>query len=132
MLDPAKGEVDAYADWLIERLMEIRVAPGGEPLLAKVTRTDHAFPGPRRDFLPDLLIDWAPDRPATRISSPAIGTIEARLATGRGGNHTDDAFAIVAGSPQAMQAAEGLQDIQDLGAFVSRLFAATTCQARAA
>jgi predicted AlkP superfamily phosphohydrolase/phosphomutase len=132
MLDPANGEVDAHAEWLIERLLEIRVNATGEPLVASVTRTDHAFPGPRRDLLPDLLIDWAPDRPATRISSPVIGTIEAHLATGRGGNHTGDAFAIVVGSADAMQAAEELEDIKDLGAFVTRLFAKLTGKARAA
>lgn len=109
-------ELTDYVAWLSERLMRIRVSETDQPLIRKIAATDAQFPGARRRFLPDLVLQWAPDAPAERIDSPDIGEIHVSLATGRGGNHNDSAFLIAKGSEALLAAVEPVRDISDIGA----------------
>ena len=98
-----------------DRLAAIEVSGTGEPLIRRIVAADQECPGIRRHFLPDLILDWGPDAPAQRISSPDIGEIEASLATGRGGNHDGSAFLIAKGGEAFLEAFEPVRDIADLG-----------------
>ena len=114
---PGSAELDAYVEWLLARLMDIRVAETGQRLVKAVHRVDELFPGPRRDFLPDFIIEWAPEAPVTRIASPDVGEIELSLATGRGGNHNDSAFIIARGEQalrDAVSSADHVAGLADL------------------
>jgi hypothetical protein len=111
---PGSAELEAYVEWLCARLLEIRVAETGQRLVKAIHRADELFAGPRRDFLPDLILEWAPDAPVTRIASPDIGEIEVALATGRGGNHNDLAFAVARGEPALLDAVRSARAITDL------------------
>lgn len=95
--DPDSPTLAKYVDWLTNELSQIRVKETHEPLVKKITFLQSEFPGPCADMLPDLLLDWAPAAPVETIESRTIGAINASLNTGRGGNHTGDAFAIVFG-----------------------------------
>ena len=108
-------ELARYVGWLCERLSEIKVAATGMPLIRNISLADGDLPGSRRDFLPDLILQWAPEAPVHRIRSPDIGEIEVSLATGRGGNHNDSSFFIARGSDAFLRAVDPVGDIVSLG-----------------
>ena len=120
-LDAVK--VPEFAAWLEGELREIRVVPGGAPLVAEIVRLGERYPGPKASRLPDLAVRWAPAAPATRIASPTLGEIEARLETGRGGNHTADAFAIFWGPDPGAGIDSEVARVEDLSRYCERFFA---------
>ena len=113
--EPDSAELARYVGWLRERLLAIKVAGTGEPLIRRISTADDLFPGPRRHFLPDLMIEWEPAEPVNRVTSPDIGEIEISLATGRGGNHNASAFMIARGDEDFLRAAASVSDISGLG-----------------
>lgn len=118
--EPGSAELSDYVEWLKGRLAEIRVTATGEPLVRRITDIDEQYPGTRRRFLPDLMIEWAPDEPVNRVSSPEIGEIEVSLATGRGGNHNDKAFVIAKGDDELLRMISGIGDISEIGGVAER------------
>ena len=116
-------EAEAYVAWLCDRLSKIEVCATGEQLVRKITVADEQFPGTRREFLPDLILEWGPDAPVNRIQSPDIGVIEVALATGRGGNHNDEAFLIASGDAAFLESAARTEDVAALGAVAEEYFA---------
>ena len=100
---------------LRERLSAIENCETGGLLIKEIVDVDEVFPGPRRRFLPDMILKWGQEAPAHRIRSPEIGEIEASLATGRGGNHNDRAFLIAAGADAFLEAVTPIRNIADLG-----------------
>lgn len=117
------ADLDRYRRWLKERLLEIRMTATGEPFLRAVVDRDDLFPGARAEYLPDLVLKYAPDEPAHSITSPLIGEITASLATGRGGNHTGDAFFMVTGAGARNSGAENVRDIKDLADYAATMLA---------
>ena len=113
--EPGSPELAEFTGWLRERLSAIKVSASGEPLIKNIILADEALPGSHRDFLPDLILEWAPDAPVHRICSPDIGEIEVSLATGRGGNHNDSAFLLASGSDAFLRAVAPVDDISGLG-----------------
>ena len=53
---PNSNELGDYVAWLKERLLEIRVKDTDEPLIRRISHPQELFPGPRRHFIPDLLL----------------------------------------------------------------------------
>jgi hypothetical protein len=125
LFEPDGVDAGAYVTWLCDRLSEIEVCETGERLVRKITVADQQFPGARREFLPDLILEWGPDAPVDRIRSPEIGVIEVALATGRGGNHNDKAFLIASGDAALLEAAARADDVAGLGAVAEEYFAAS-------
>ena len=119
---PGSNELATYVAWMRERLRAIEVCETGEPLINEIVDVDQVFPGPRRHYLPDLILKWAPEAPVHRIRSPDIGEIEVSLATGRGGNHSDCAFMIPVGGDAILEAVEPVRDIADLSKVPTALF----------
>ncbi|MEO8454595.1 MAG: alkaline phosphatase family protein [Sphingomicrobium sp.] len=113
--EPESAELSHYIEWLKARLSVIEVASTGEPLIRRIVAVDEELPGPRRHFLPDLILEWAPEAPVHRIRSPDIGEIQVSLATGRGGNHNASAFVIAKGGEAFLRAVEPVRDVADLG-----------------
>lgn len=113
--EPGSPEVAHFTGWLRERLSAIKVSATSEPLIRNISLVDEDLPGSRRNFLPDLVLEWAPDAPVHRICSPDIGEIEVSLATGRGGNHNDSAFMIANGSDAFLSAVAPVRDISKIG-----------------
>jgi len=113
--------VAEYVAWLKERFLEIKVAGTDRPLIRTVTDARALYPGARTDHLPDLILTFAPDEPVGDIESPAIGRLGAHLGTGRGGNHSGDAFMIVAGPGQRDPALTEVRDIGDIRTYIETL-----------
>lgn len=125
-----EGIVDpAGADDLLvrieERLLTFR-DPDGAPSIAAVERmSDLVGDRPYSQRLPDLVVSWN-DRPAAgvdRVSSPGVGTImRSGVGSGRSGNHTDDAWAVVVPRSSRYRALGREPRITDIGATACALF----------
>jgi predicted AlkP superfamily phosphohydrolase/phosphomutase len=115
--EPNSNELGDYVAWLKERLLKIRVKDTDEPLIRRISHPQESFPGPRRGFLPDLLLEWGPEAPAEHIYSEHIGEIHAQLLTGRGGNHDGGAFVLVTGPGATRPDLRELAHIKDIGKF---------------
>ncbi len=124
------GEVNGFVAWLKERLAEIKVAETGAPFFRELIDVGALMPGERRDFLPDYVVVYAPAEPVNAIESPAIGRLEARLGTGRGGNHAPHAFMVVAGPGKTSHARAAVKDIRDMRAFIASLLIETAAAER--
>lgn len=120
--EPGSATLNDYVEWLRDRLAEVRVADTGELLVDRILLSDEYYPGPRRQYLPDIVLSWRPEAPVERITSPFIGEIEMRLDTGRGGNHVGDAFVIARGAEDFLADARELGHIADFGALIGRYF----------
>jgi predicted AlkP superfamily phosphohydrolase/phosphomutase len=121
ILGPDRNAIARYVEWLRERILEIRVTETGEPLVGQFLLLHELYPGSRSHLLPDIALQWAPARPATEISSDHVGTIRNRLKTGRGGNHTGESFALLAGTPDCRALAGGLRNITDYRTLATQL-----------
>lgn len=114
------AEYDALCREITEGLHTFVDAETGEPLVSRVERADRIFPeGPRRDGLPDLLVQWTATSVLTRrtVRSEQFGTIPwpnpGLPPDGRTGNHRTEGFLLAAG--QGFDAGCGLEgDIVDL------------------
>ncbi|MEX0645171.1 MAG: alkaline phosphatase family protein [Parvularculaceae bacterium] len=120
--EPDGPEIKAYEAWLRERLLRIKVAGADASLIKNVLSVRDLFVGGRSQYLPDLVLDWAPSAPAETIVSPDIGKITERLTTGRGGNHTGDSFMIVKGPGAASRTLSEVAHIKDIGGYVVSLY----------
>lgn len=116
ILEPA----DAPA--LIEELragLGTYVLPTGEPAVRAVEETiELVGRAPAATLLPDLIVHWSPT-PARRdetLSSERFGTVRRQgVGSGRSGNHTDEAWAVVV---SASGSADGrtTADVRDIAA----------------
>ena len=59
--------------------------------------TDEIFPGPERDRLPDLIVNWRNGQKIDRVASKEFGTISGTLPDPRSGNHRAEGFALLYG-----------------------------------
>jgi predicted AlkP superfamily phosphohydrolase/phosphomutase len=118
--EDAKAE---YLDFLCKQLKDLRVKQTNEPLVDKIALSRDEFPGPSHGLLPDVLVTWHPDRPATEIWSDELGMITATLKTGRGGNHTGDSFAVFAGAIGAPDMLPPVSHVRDYKQFLQRYLA---------
>ena len=118
----ADDGVENYLDFLCTKLEALRVTRTSEPLIDEIVLSRDAFPGSYNYLLPDVFVTWHPEVPATEISSPDLGTIRATLKTGRGGSHTGESFAVIAGagSPSGLPS---LSHICDYKPYVRQFFA---------
>jgi len=110
-----------YVNFLVQQLKALRVKETNEPLVHDVIMTSKEFPGPRSQFLPDILLTWQPKSPATEIWSQELGSVKAELKTGRGGNHTGESFALLAGAIDDADQLPPLQHITDYKNFTEAL-----------
>lgn len=108
-------ELARYVAWLKESLQAVTVSATGQPLIKRIVEVDRDLPGSRRQLLPDLILEWAPDEPAAAIHSDDFGEIHVSLTTGRGGNHNDSAFLLAKGDVQSTKEMGSLSDIADIG-----------------
>lgn len=122
-LGPDGSCMTSYLEWLRERILAVRLSGSGKPLVSEFLLLRELYPGPRGDLLPDIALKWAPSAPANEIWSEDVGTICNRLTTGRGGNHTGEAFAFLAGTLNCSEQRGRLRHIRDYAPLASRLLA---------
>jgi predicted AlkP superfamily phosphohydrolase/phosphomutase len=78
---------EATLDMLTEELLQLADPATGRPLVKRVLRSDDLHPGPRRSWLPDLLVDWERSAPITAATSPTIGLVTGSYDGVRSGDH---------------------------------------------
>jgi predicted AlkP superfamily phosphohydrolase/phosphomutase len=84
-------------DGLTGALGELRDPATGLAIVREVIRTDSAFPGDRRAYLPDLIVHWNAAHPITCACSLGIGTITKVSEDQRPGTHAGPGFVLAAG-----------------------------------
>lgn len=88
---------EALLDDIEAALHDLRDADTGAAVVREVWRVDRECPGPKRDFLPDLVVRWAGDRTPTRVTSARTGVVEATSPDTRSGTHQGPGFVLAAG-----------------------------------
>jgi predicted AlkP superfamily phosphohydrolase/phosphomutase len=103
------AEAEAFLASLTRDLHALVDERTGGPLVERVHRMDDLYPGPRRDHLPDLLIEWASSPPTgstchgggagaeIRATSPRTGPLRWTNHYVRTGDHRRDGFFVLAG-----------------------------------
>lgn len=69
----------------------------GKPIVREIYHTDQIFPGPQRERLPDLLVDWQDEPVLNGAYSDQVGQLNGKVSDLRSGNHTPKGFAIFYG-----------------------------------
>lgn len=90
----AGREYEALCDEIAAALERLTDPSTGRPAVRSVVRADEAFPGPRRDYLPDLIVLWEADAPIVGVESPATGAIAGHSPDGRPGTHRAPGFLV--------------------------------------
>jgi predicted AlkP superfamily phosphohydrolase/phosphomutase len=93
MLHSRSGSLERYSELIHESFASLRTADGAR-LVKEIRWAADAFPGERTSRLPDLIAVWNGMDPACRAEGK-LGTLLARLDTGRGGNHRSRGFQVI-------------------------------------
>lgn len=112
-------DVDAVIEEIQAGLGEFTL-PSGATAITTVERTTEVFPmGPQSALLPDLVVHWCaePARPREVLTSRSFGTVQRKgVGSGRSGNHTADAWALVVPGAARLKARDDRPGIVDLAA----------------
>jgi predicted AlkP superfamily phosphohydrolase/phosphomutase len=93
------GELDALLTEVAALLLEVENADTGEPLVRRVVRAQDDYPGTLSHTLPDLLVEWHGDAPATRARHPRLGEWEGPIGEGHyWTSHSERALAFFSGA----------------------------------
>src|SRR5262249_45421792 len=111
-----ESDVDALFDELEEGLTSFE--EDGSPVISAIHRVRDGLPeGPESASLPDLVVDWraTPASATQAVVSSRFGIVRRLGAgTGRSGNHTDDAWALVAPGRSRLRSAGRKHRVTDL------------------
>lgn len=61
----------------------------GRPAVRRVIRPETHYVGERTQYLPDLIVEWAPGQSIEAVRSPRVGLLRLRQEGRRSGDHTD-------------------------------------------
>ena len=89
-------EYNSLLDELATALGELRDDQGNS-IVQQVVRSDVAFPGDRRPYLPDLVVRWNPERPITCACSQRLQRVTENSPDPRPGTHSGPGFMLAAG-----------------------------------
>jgi predicted AlkP superfamily phosphohydrolase/phosphomutase len=81
------AEADALAREIRADLLALENPDTGEPAIVDVMLTSELYDGPRRNVLPDLLVDWNRSRPIRAVRSAKLGEIRQEPHPLRSGDH---------------------------------------------
>lgn len=95
MLPPGSELHDEYVRRVREVFFGLADRDTGARLVEDVIEPHELFAGPRAGSLPDIVVTWRAASPARRVSAPLVGSLELEPAPVRGGDHTDQGFAIL-------------------------------------
>lgn len=113
MLDSNSKAFHSYERWLRDCILALKDTTTGARVVKDVVSSADLYPGPRRRYLPDLIVRWDKVLPTTEIRSDKLGRFRGRLTTGRTGDHRPGGFAVVLGSPPGVPPLEHIVDFAD-------------------
>jgi predicted AlkP superfamily phosphohydrolase/phosphomutase len=120
MLQPGSPSFARYSELIYESFISLRNADG--TLLVKtVCSANELFPGKRAHRLPDLIVAWSGAEPASQAEGK-LGTLLARLDTGRSGNHREHGFQIVLYPGSDRAEVEAARQVVEIGSIILRSF----------
>jgi predicted AlkP superfamily phosphohydrolase/phosphomutase len=90
-------EYESLLSELTQSLLELRSQDGSRSIVEEVIRTDERFPGPRRDWLPDLIVRWNGTAPIDGACSARLGLLEMPSPDSRPGTHLGPGFLLATG-----------------------------------
>jgi len=115
----ATDDMDALVEEIQAGLREFTL-PNGAAVITAVERTTQVVPeGPGSALLPDLVVRWCdePARPDEVLTSRSFGDVRRHgVGSGRSGNHTADAWALVVPGAARLKARDDRPNIVDLAA----------------
>jgi len=114
-------QVDAYVDELRTRLLELRNADTGGPVVDQVVRLADEEEGQWLDHMPDMWVIWNREAPIDRVTSPAVGTVEYQNRGSRTGDHSPESFFFARGPGIRPQEVTGVS-IYDIAPTLAALF----------
>ena len=109
---------------IAERLTELVNPATGERAVRKVWLRDEVFPGPAREYLPDIVVAWNNAAPIRALSSARLGTVERESPDPRTGTHSWRGFCLAQGAGFARGGA-GSARLEDVAPTVLGLVGAT-------
>jgi predicted AlkP superfamily phosphohydrolase/phosphomutase len=125
IVDPA--EADEVMDTITKSMLTFRDVDGSPSVVSVERMSDLAGDRTFAPALPDLVVSWGEAPPAhlARVSSPVHGEVVRHgVGSGRSGNHTDDAWAILLPGPSRVRDLCRAVRVTDIGATACALFAA--------
>jgi predicted AlkP superfamily phosphohydrolase/phosphomutase len=121
------AEVQELEEQIADGLLSYTGTDGRPPIAAVERLADLQPDAARADMLPDLMVRWS-ETPATQLDqfvSPRFGEVR-RLGggSGRSGNHTDDAWAVVIAGGSRQRGEPGRGRVVDIAATICAVFGA--------
>lgn len=122
---PPEAYEDA-CDELSEQIGALEDPETGSPVVREVVRVRRRFPGPRSDFLPDLVVLWRDGAgPRGAIRHPDVGTVRGETPDGRTATHAAPGF--LAARPGRSDARwDSISDVRDVAPALLAHFDAAT------
>jgi predicted AlkP superfamily phosphohydrolase/phosphomutase len=121
LLEPGSPTQQEYMKWIKEAFLGLRDQDSNTPLVDEVVQPPQLFPGPGASALPDVVVTWRRQPPATRVSAPRVGSLSIDPSPVRGGDHTDRGFAILSGNLDGTESLPPLDHTQDFADFIKHL-----------
>ncbi len=117
MLAPGSELHDEYVRRVREVFLGLKDRDTGAQLVEDVLYPQALFPGPRAASLPDIVITWRAEPQARRVAAPLVGRLELDPEPVRGGDHTDQGFAILLDPKTSPGALPPLTRTEDFARF---------------
>ena len=132
-LEPGSSLHKSYVEFIRECFLALEDADSGTSLVEEVVDIQALFPGPNADRLPDYAVTWKPAPTARRVHTPLLGSFDVNRPELRGGDHTDQGFALLLDRDNPVTAnLPPLEHTSDFAAFVTALMPDRTDAQRSA
>ncbi|HET9488818.1 MAG TPA: alkaline phosphatase family protein [Methylomirabilota bacterium] len=115
-----------YVEHVTRSFLGLRTVGTDRPVIRDIAVAPDIFSGARQQLLPDLILRWAEEKPATELRSPELGLIRAAPDSGRTGEHRPGGFALVLGRGVKEGGLPPLAHNRDFPRFVSHLLGVRT------
>ena len=110
-----------YVEHIRASFFSLRTVGTDKPIIRDILPAQEVFQGARRDLLPDFILRWTDEHPATEVHSPGLGLIRATPDKGRTGEHRPDGFALVLGPALKEDRLPPLTHNSEFAGFVAHL-----------
>ena len=125
-LEAASDTYRRYIEHLTTGFLGLRTVGTNRPIVGDIAPAQEVFSGARCHLLPDFILRWTEEYPASEVRSPELGLIRAAPDSGRTGEHRPNGFALVLGRGLKEGGLPPLAHNRDFPRFVSHLLGVRT------